>query len=162
MHRPTSDPNTPKLSCADNSDLSASGTYPNPDSAPTQTSAQDLRLHTTDLILTLGAATLRRDLRVSSPVESLATSDDSLTTSDNRFDNILTTFGRPIDNLRTTYCAYINWQYDSTYVPLVPTENTLFDQTLCTADTSTTTRLSGNHSARLTSPIAEAQRHPHH
>ena len=45
-----------------------------------------------------------------------------------------------------TRCAYIHWQYDSTYVPLVPTENTLFDQTLCTADTSTTTRLSGNHS----------------
>ena len=76
--------------------------------------------------------------------------------------DLWTTYRQPIDNLRTTYCAYINWQYDSTYVQLVPTENTLFDQTLCTADTSTTTRLSDNHSARLTSPIAEVQRHPHH
>ena len=76
MHRPTSDPNTPKLSCADNSVLSASGTYPNPDFAPTQTSAQDprfSRLHTTDLILTSGSATLRRGLRVSSLEERLAT-----------------------------------------------------------------------------------------
>ena len=45
--------------------------------------------------------------------------------------------------------------------PLETTKNASFDQALCTADTSTTT-LSGNHSARLTSPIAETQRHPHH
>ena len=119
-------------------------------------------MHTTDLILTLGAATLRRDLRVSSPVERRATSDNLWTTYRQPIDNLLTTYGRPIDNLRTTYCAYIKWQYNSTYVPLAPTENTIFDQTLCTADTSTTTFLSGNHSARLTSPIAEAQTHPHH
>ena len=68
-------------------------------------------------------------------------------------DDLWTTYRQPIDNLRTTYCAYIKWQYDSTYVPLVLTESTLFDQIPCTADTSTATRLSGNHSARLTSPI---------
>ena len=48
------------------------------------------------------------------------------------------------------------------YNPLVPTENTFFDQAFCTADTCTTTRRSGNHSARLNSPTAEIQRHPHH
>ena len=96
MHRPTNDPNTPKLNRVDNADSYASGAYPNPDLPPTQTSTQDLRLHTTDLILTLGSATLRRGLRVSSYMERLATSDDCfddlLLTCDDRFDNKLTTF----------------------------------------------------------------------
>ena len=28
-------------------------------------------------------------------------------------DDLWTTYRQPIDNLRTTYCAYINWQYNS-------------------------------------------------
>ena len=56
----------PKLSRVDNADFYASGAYPNPDFAHTQTSAQDLRLHTAALTLMLGSATLRRGLRAPS------------------------------------------------------------------------------------------------
>ena len=54
------------------------------------------------------------------------------------------------------------WQSVHAHNPQVPTENTFFDQAFCTAGTCTTTRRSGNHSARLNSPTAEIQRHPHH
>ena len=68
---------------------------PQPRPQRTNTSAQAQRPNLAALTLTLGAATLRRDLRVSSLVECLATSDNALTTCDDRFDDRLTTFGRP-------------------------------------------------------------------
>ena len=75
VSRPTNDPKTPKLSCVDDSDLSASGAYPNPDLAPSPTSTQALRLHTAALILMLGSATLRRGPRASSFMEICETPD---------------------------------------------------------------------------------------
>ena len=70
-----------------------------PRSQRTNTSAQAPRPILAALLLMMGAATLRRDLRVSSFVERRATSDNLWTTYRQPIDNLWTTYGQPMDNL---------------------------------------------------------------